>query len=95
MFRQVLVPDLGIVVDVLARFVSGLDDGRVWRDDEGLLLLGRVEHLAVALESQRAGTFLSSVSFVEVDDEAYDPRESDAASGDGTGYDWCFGPVAF
>lgn len=74
---------LGVVVDGHARLEPGLDDGRVGGNDERLRLLGRVEHLAVALEAERAGALFAAVSLVEVDDESDEPCESDATAGDG------------
>lgn len=81
--------EVRVVVDTLAGMVARFDDSRVWRDDEGLGFLWGVEHLAVAPEAECARPLLASVTLVEVDNEAYEPRRTDTRPRDRAGNDGC------
>lgn len=73
--------------DLLARLDPALDDGRVRRDDERLLLLWGVEELAVRAEAGGLGTPCTAVPLVEPDDDADYPGDADDAPGDDAGED--------
>lgn len=66
--------------DLLARLHLALDDGRVWGDDERLLLLGGVEELAVGAEPGGFRAAGAAVAFVEPDDDADYPGDADDAA---------------
>lgn len=73
--------------DLLARLHLPLDDGRVWGDDERLLLLRGVEELAVRAEPGGLGAPCAAVALVEPDDDADYPGDADDPAGDGPGED--------
>lgn len=66
--------------DLLPRLHLALDDGRVWGDDERLLLLRRVEELAVRAEPGGFGAAGAPVAFVEPDYDADYPGDADDAA---------------
>ena len=94
MSRQLRAFHLRVVVHPLAGLQPTLDDRWVWGSDERFGLFRWVEHLSVASKAHGSCSLLSSVSFVEVDDEPYDPCEGDCAAGDDTGYCGRFGTVS-
>ena len=66
--------------DALAGECLAFNDGRVGRDDERVLSLGRVEELAVAAVACGLCAAGATVPLVEPDDDPDDPCDADYAA---------------